>query len=586
LIHKTKIMQKYPAQPHSLEISFLNVISIANVLLAITSLVVTSGGFKVSADVREAFDLLDWFISAFFIVEYYIRWWIAGFKLSYLKTNGHDFALIFLFFLLPLPFLKYSQNPFIAHNIDETVMAKLYIIGNLVSKGVSLWQRIAKIDLKPSFLVITSFLLLILTGTWLLLLPGATVKPEGISITDAVFTAASATCLTGLTMVDIGSSFSRFGQIVILSLIQIGGIGLMTVVIFFLLILGKEMNIREITIISNIINARSRARVPLIILSTFALTLVFEVIGTLLLYVAWSDVGSFDHGSVLYYSIFHSISSFCNSGFTLFQDSFLEFRDNILFNVTTIALIIIGGLGFAVIINVIKAGIFKNVVISLHTKFVFTVTLSLIAISAIIILIVEWFGSLYELPVINKIISACFMAVTARTAGFTTINMGDFSFACQFMIIFLMFIGASPGGTGGGIKTSTFGVFISYVWSTLKGRNLPEIFKRTIPKDIVNNALTLIILSFIFISVFGFAILFVEKGDMFDILFELFSAFGNVGLSLGVTPNLTTLGKIIIMMTMLAGKVGTLTLVLAISQIRQLNKNIAYEYTEEDVTIG
>ena len=133
MIHKTKIMQKYPAQPHSLEISFLNVISIANVLLAITSLVVTSGGFKVSADVREAFDLLDWFISAFFIVEYYIRWWIAGFKLSYLKTNGHDFALIFLFFLLPLPFLKYSQNPFIAHNIDETVMAKLYIIGNLVS---------------------------------------------------------------------------------------------------------------------------------------------------------------------------------------------------------------------------------------------------------------------------------------------------------------------------------------------------------------------------------------------------------------------------------------------------------------------
>ncbi len=318
-------------------------------------------------------------------------------------------------------------------------------------------------------------------------------------------------------------------------------------------------------------------------MSILTLTIIFEAIGVLSFYLSWSGSKGFEHGSVFYYSLFHSVSAFCNAGFSLFRDSFEGFSASIPHNLTLTALIVIGGLGFTVIMNLFRVGIFKKERLSLQTKLVLTVTLTLLVFGAVLVLITEWNNSLGGLSIFTKVVVACFQSVTPRTAGFNTVNMASLTNACYFLMMILMFIGASPGSTGGGIKTSTFGIFLASIWSMLKGRNAVEIFKRDVPRDIVNKALSIIILAFMFLAVFGLILMFTEKGNPVHILFELVSAFGTVGLSAGITSDLTTIGKIIIMITMFIGRIGPLTLALAIGQRRE---SIAYEYPEEAVMIG
>ena len=227
--------------------------------------------------------------------------------------------------------------------------------------------------------------------------------------------------------------------------------------------------------------------------------------------------------------------------------------------------------------------IFKRERLSLQTKLVLTVTVLLIAIGTILILAAEWNESLAELPLSTRIIAAYFQSVTTRTAGFNTINIGGLTNACYLLMMVLMFIGASPGSTGGGIKTSTFGIFLGSVWSMLRGRDSVEMFKRNVPRDIVNKAFSVIILALMLLGTFGFVLLFTQKGNPVHLLFELLSAFGTVGLSAGVTPRLTTLGTAVIIMTMFIGRIGPLTLALAVGQRRE---SVAYEYPDEAVMIG
>ncbi|MGB9597331.1 MAG: TrkH family potassium uptake protein, partial [Candidatus Poribacteria bacterium] len=386
---------------------------------------------------------------------------------------------------------------------------------------------------------------------------------------------------------DTGSYFTVFGQIVILLLIQIGGLGLMTVTTFFALIAGKNITVRESLLMSNVFNIKSLSRVSNLIMSTLALTFSFEFIGFLLLSIAWS--GEFGLGTRLYYSLFHSVSAFCNAGFSLFSNSLENYKDNLAINVIITLLIIFGGLGFITIVNLLhyfRFRILKKERLTLHTKIVLLVTGSLIITGTLVILIVEWNNSLMDLPIFTKFLASYFHSVTPRTAGFNTIDMSSLTNACYFIIIILMFIGASPGGTGGGIKTSTFGVFLANIWSMLKGRTQVEIFRRSIPKDIVTSALLLTTLTLMLLSVFAFVLLITENLMPIQIFFELFSAFGTVGLSTGITSSLTTIGKLIIIATMFIGRVGPLTLMLAISQIRQRRGSIEYEYPEESVIVG
>jgi trk system potassium uptake protein TrkH len=577
--------------PSSLALS-LDVIMTVVAVFAVASLIIDVGGFALSIGTRERLDVLNWIIIAIFIAESFVKWGLQQFRLAYLRKNWPNFTLIFIFLVL-LAIVRYTstspQTGGILQLINLSVarayivIARFYILGNLLLRAISTGPRIARANLPAAQIVAFSFLFVILAGAGLLLLPKATEPPEEISFIDALFTATSATCVTGLIVVDTGSYFSQFGQIVILLLIQIGGLGLMTTTAFFSLILGRGMSVKESVLMSDVLSSKTLSRVSNLIVSILALTLVFETIGVISFYFSWSGIDGFEHGSVFYYSIFHSISAFCNAGFSLFRDSFEGFKGDIAHNLTLTSLIIIGGLGFTVIMNLIRFGIFKRERLSLQTKLVLVMTAILIVAGSILVLVTEWRNSLRDLPFFTKFAASYFQSVTTRTAGFNTINIGRLTSACHFLMMILMFIGASPGSTGGGIKTSTFGIFLGSIRSMLKGRSSVEMFKRSVPRDVVNKALSVIILAIMLLAVFGFILLLTQKGDPVHILFELFSAFGTVGLSAGITPHLTTLGKIVIIITMFVGRIGPLTLALAIGQRRE---SAAYEYPDEAVMIG
>jgi len=570
----------------------LNVVMAIVSVLALALLIIDVGGINLTPDTRAKYklDVINWIIVAIFVSESFIKWGFERFRLTYLRRHWLNFAFIFGFLLL-LGIVGYASISSPAgkrlHLINLSVarayiiVVRLYILGNLLLRAISTGPRIARMNLPAAQIVAFSFLFVILVGTGLLLLPGATASSE-ISFIDALFTATSGTCVTGLIVVDTGSYFSRFGQIVILLLIQIGGLGLMTTTAFFLLILGRGISVKESVLMHDVLSSKTLARISYLIISILTLTFAFEFIGILAFYFSWSGK-SFEHGSAFYYSIFHSISAFCNAGFSLFSDSFELYKGSFMQNITLTSLIIIGGLGFTVLMNLFRFVVFKREHLSLQTKLVLTITAMLIAIGTGLVMVTEWSKSLDGLPFSTRIIASYFQSVTTRTAGFNTINIGHLTNACYFLMMILMFIGASPGSTGGGIKTSTFGIFLGSIWSMLRGRSSVEMFKRSVSEDTVNKALSVIILAFMLLAVFGFILLITQEGNPVHILFELVSAFGTVGLSAGVTPHLTALGKVVIIMTMFIGRIGPLTLALAIGQRRS---SAAYEYPDEAVMIG
>jgi trk system potassium uptake protein TrkH len=566
-------------------------------IFALVSLIINLSGIQLTPFVHGVLAILDWTVVFIFTADTFIRWGLNKFDLLYLKRNWTDFALTFSFLIILLVILGRSpssiQTDWLPLFIDLAivrifiVLSRLYIVGSPIIRALSRRSKTSESRLAPAQLFILSFIFVILMGTGLLLLPEATTGKQ-ISIVDALFTATSATCVTGLIVVDTGSYFTLFGQLVILVLIQIGGLGLMTVTTFFTLIIRKNMSVRESIFMSSTMNIKALSKVSNLLISTLTLTLSFEFIGVIFLCIGWRG-NDFEWGSIVYYSIFHSISAFCNAGFSLFSNNLENYKSNITINITVTSLIIFGGLGFIVIMNLfhyLRFGIFKKEKLSLHTKMSLLLTAILIIAGFLIILSIEWNKALSDLPISTKIMGAYFHSVTPRTAGFNTINMTLFTNACYFITIIFMFIGASPGGTGGGIKTTTFGVFLVTIWSMLRGRTKIEIFRRGIPRDIMTNALLIITLSLMFLAVFAFILLITEDAPPLHIIFELFSAFGTVGLSAGITPNLTNIGKIIIIITMFIGRVGPLTMVLAIGQTRQQRKSIEFQYPEESVIIG
>ncbi len=575
----------------------LNIVMIVVTILALVSLIINLSGIELTPSAQRNLAIFDWTIVFIFVANTFIRWGLNKFDLLYLKQNWADFVLTFSFLIILIVLLGYSPMSdttdwlplFINLAIVRVfvILTRLYIVGSPVIKILSLRGKKTDSKLAPAQLFVASFIFVILMGTGLLLLPEATVGNH-ISIVDALFTATSATCVTGLIVVDTGSYFTLFGQLVILVLIQIGGLGLMTFTTFFSFLIRRNISVRESVFMSSTMNIKALSNVSRLLISTLTLTLSFEFIGTILIYIGWWGE-SFEWGSTLYYSIFHSISAFCNAGFSLFANNLENYKSNFVVGMTVSSLFIIGGLGFIVIINLLhffKLGIFKKEKLSLHTKVVLTLTAILIVTGFLIILSTEWNNALANLPLSTKIMGAYFHSVTPRTAGFNIINMTQLTNVCYFMIIIFMFIGASPGGTGGGIKTTTFGVFLGTIWAMLRGRTSIEAFKRSVPRDIMTNALLLITLSLMFLAGFAFILLITEDAPPLHILFELFSAFGTVGLSAGITPYLTHIGKLIIIITMFIGRVGPLTMVLAIGQIRQRRKNVEFQYPEESVIIG
>ncbi|MEZ4357763.1 MAG: TrkH family potassium uptake protein [Eubacteriales bacterium] len=456
----------------------------------------------------------------------------------------------------------------------------------------SITRRLRKIQ--PVQIIALGFIGMILLGGILLSLPIATVNRHSIGLLNALFTSTSSICVTGLTVVDTGVVFSLFGQIVILILIQAGGLGFMTMATFIFLLLGKRISLRERIVIRESLNEDGLSGMVIMIQRILIVTFIAEFIGAALLCTRFIPT----YGAVkgIYYSIFHSISAFCNSGFDLFgySKSFTPFANDLIVNLTVMSLVIIGGIGFVVILDISnKIRLGRSTKLSLHSKIVLIVTTFLIVFGAICFYFLEsdnlkTIGS-PELTSSGKVFASFFQSITPRTAGFNTIDQNSMGLAAKMLTMLLMFIGASPAGTGGGVKTSTVAVILLLVLSIAKGQKDVNVMHKRIDTNVVLRAIVIVILSIVLVLSVTLILSMTEQHigvfSFENVLFEVLSAFGTVGLSCGITPHLSMLGKVLIMLTMYAGRIGMLTLIMAVSN--RLNRGDSRtRYPEDKIMVG
>lgn len=435
----------------------------------------------------------------------------------------------------------------------------------------------------PPVSLMVSFAFVILVGTVLLMLPAASVVNRVTPPIDALFTATSATCVTGLIVFDTGSYFSLFGQLVILLLIQIGGLGIMTISTTFAVIMGQRITLKLENVMYSVMGDNREVDVFQLLKSVVLVTVIIESIGAILLFFVFSR--DMTPAVAMYSSIFHSISAFCNAGFSLFTDSLRGFVDNPLLNLTISTLILLGGIGFAVMIDlyryVLKADKVRK--LNLHSKIVLSTSGLLLLVGFIAFYWAEYHSSMEGFTVSRRLLSSWFQSVTTRTAGFNTIDMARINPATVLICIALMFVGASPGSTGGGVKTTTFAVLLLSVSSMLRGRKELSLFNRKISLSNHREATSLITLAAIIIFIAIFLLLMVEGKAFHKVMFEAVSAFGTVGLSMGITSGLSSMGKLLITLLMYIGRIGPLTMIYALS-MRKVQPRISY--AEEKIAIG
>jgi trk system potassium uptake protein TrkH len=433
----------------------------------------------------------------------------------------------------------------------------------------------------PSQVLVFGFILVILAGGLLLSLPISNSNHIALPFLNALFTSASAVCVTGLTVVDIGSVFSVFGQIVIMLLMQIGGLGFMTFASFFAILLGRKITLKERMILQESYNQSSIEGIVKLAKNIFLFAFLVEGIAVILLALRWSYFMKF--GKALYYALFHTVSAFNNAGFGLFENSLTGFRNDIITNIIIIVLIIMGGIGFSVISEIYyKRG--KN--ISLHSWLVIKMTGILILAGTILFFVLEYNnpGTLGNLNTQEKILSSLFQSVTPRTAGFNTVDILSLKDTTKLFLIVLMFIGASPGSTGGGIKTTTFIAILISIFCTIKHKCQFTIRNRAISREITEKAVVISALAIMWIILITGLLTLTETADFLTLLFETVSAFSTVGLSLGITSSLSDIGKILLIVTMFIGRVGFLTLAFAIGR-GQKTSNQA-KYPESKIMVG
>ena len=433
-------------------------------------------------------------------------------------------------------------------------------------KGRLRSSRLSKVQI-----IALSFLGIILVGTLLLLLPIATREGQSTSLLDAAFTAVSATCVTGLIVHDTFSHWTLFGQLVILLMIQLGGLGLMAFSVTFSLLLRRKIGLKERGILQESVNTLQIGGVVKLVRQLLFGTLIFEGIGALLLAIRF--VGDFGVGKGLYYGVFHSISAFCNGGFDLMGvrepgSSMTYYAGDPLVNLTLIFLIMIGGIGFLVWDDLLKnKWHFRRY--RLHTKIVLSMSAVLLLGGALMFFVLESDGILAGEPVGKQILVSLFQSATTRTAGFNTADTAALRDSSKLWMAMLMFTGGNPGSTAGGIKTTTLAVLLIYLRSTLRRTKGAEIFGRRLEEDVVKRAAAILTLSLL-LDLFGTLILTaVEQLPLADVLFEVVSALGTVGISVGITGSLKTVSKLILMLLMYCGRMGSLTFALIFTENRQ-----------------
>ena len=443
-----------------------------------------------------------------------------------------------------------------------------------------------RLKLQPAQVVLLSFAGWILLGALVLMLPVSYQAGKSIGFVDALFMSTSATCVTGLATISLVDDLTIFGQMTLLVLLQVGGLGIMTLSSSLAVMMGRNLQMREQVIMQDVLDTSSSEELLNLVVNVIQYTFTIEFIGALLLSIGFYSEG-FEIGQSMYYGFYHSISAFCNAGFALWNNNLEDFKFAPLIHLTIAFLIIFGGIGFTVLKDVQQTiknkRSFKN--LSVHTKIVLTTNTMLLALGTIYFFFGEFLHVFQDYSVWEKFQVAFFQSTTARTAGFNTINISAMQSHCIYVMILLMFIGASPGSTGGGVKTTTFAVLLQSVTATLKGKQDVEFFERTVPAQTVVKSIAIFIICLIVVSIGVLVLVRVEPDKSFlSLLFEVVSGFGTVGLSMGVTPFLTVAGKLCITVMMYLGRVGPLTLVLAVGSRVVLPSNV--EYPEGKVLIG
>lgn len=424
---------------------------------------------------------------------------------------------------------------------------------------------------------------IILLGTLLFMMPQSTVNGKGLSLMEAVFTATSSVCVTGLSVVNVGAYFSVFGQVVLMMLIQVGALGLMTMSTLFALIMGRPITFRDRLFIKEDLNYGYVAGIVRLVRYVLGMTAVIEVVGAgLLMAVFYPRYGL---GKGLFFSVFHSISAFANAGFDLMGNSLMDYAADPLVVFVVSGLIIAGGLGFAVLIDVIQIRRYSEM--PLHSKLVIRVSSELILVGMLVTMALEWTNSktLGQFGIGGKLLAAFFTSVSPRTAGFNVVDIASSLPGTLFIVMILMFIGASPGSTGGGIKTTTFAVLVHGVYSVIKGKHDVEIGHRRLPQGDFGRAVTMISLAgALVIAVTTLLLITQPELGLMELLFETVSAFGTVGLSLGITAELNGIGRFLVILTMFIGRVGPMTVAVALGQRHLAAGNV--RYPEEKISLG
>jgi len=500
-------------------------------------------------------------------------------------STGFLVESFFLFFKT----IYHEMDSKIASTAIHTYLTYFYLLTLFISM-TSASQIIKIFDIlrgSPALATLSSFSMVIIFGAMLLTLPVCTVSIEKVSFIDSLFIATSATCVTGLSTVDIGSYYTRFGQLIVLLLIQTGGIGIITMAISLPIIMGSQTTFSSVMTIKDITGVRTVREVLGVIRAVVFSTLLVELVGAVLLYFSDSSIESIPLR--IFSSIFHSVSAFCNAGFSIFPDNLLAYSNNFSYISVIMLLVVLGGLGFPVMASLFywlkdRVVAKRHSSFSFHSKIVLSTTLLLIVSGMLIFLILEWNNTLGGLDFSEKLVNSLFLSITPRTAGFNTTDISSMTKPAIIITIILMFIGASPSSTGGGIKTTTFATMLFSLKALIRNREEVEAFRRTIPISSIYKALNVAFISIIIISLSIFSLSITEKDkELINIIFEVFSAFGTVGLSLGLTPHLSVAGKIIIILTMLVGRVGPLTIAIIFAKKKISG---AYKYPEDHIIIG
>jgi trk system potassium uptake protein TrkH len=445
-------------------------------------------------------------------------------------------------------------------------VVQFYLLGNLLVFLPTVYSRVARWRMRPGLLFLLGFFILILAGACLLSLPKATPPDHPLAAVDAIFTSTSAVCVTGLIVRDTATEFTLFGQVVILLLIQMGGLGIMSLTATFAWLLGRGIGIRENYLLRDIFQVGNLADVGRTLKFIIWLTLCVETAGTIVLYVGFSDAIP-EPLPRLFTAAFHAISAFCNAGFSTFSRSLVDFGGEPVVSGTVAALIVAGGLGFTVVANLLaflqgrlrrqKPGLRPR--LELQTRVVIGMTVLLLLVGTGLLGLLDWDGALAGMPPLEKLWSAFFQSVTARTAGFNTLDIASLSSPSLFLLVILMFIGAGPGSTAGGVKLTTVAVMWANLVAIGQGRAQTRLGDREIGLEAVRRAMVVLSGGIVFGALGIILLLVTERREFLTTVFEVVSAQGTVGLSMGLTGELTVPGRVIVTVMMFLGRLGPLT---------------------------